>query len=190
MLPYCEQYWPNINQYKQIRPIIQLRAVYRLLHYKNDIIHAVEYQYQSKCILFIFLPPTQGKDDIFRVSLFGLEEECIYTYKTDGGSEKQLQLPAVPLFPRSGILNYIQTLLPIPRAGQNCYPKRKQFLCNFSSCHKPGTIFSATGTVMRFTWVIPYDKISIVINYKYPKTQGGFFLSRVFYCHNGRWKIE
>ena len=75
-----EQSKTYIEEYKQIRHIIQEGDFYRLQHHSPNDYHLFEFVLQGEVLLFIFLPQAKINRANVRVKLQGLDAEDTYTF--------------------------------------------------------------------------------------------------------------
>ena len=70
-----------IEEYKNIRDVVQEGDFFRLDHTSKNDYHLFEYTKEDKALLFAFLPQTKVGHRPVRVKLRNLDENAVYEYK-------------------------------------------------------------------------------------------------------------
>lgn len=78
-----------IEQYKQIREVVQNGDFYRLQHTSSNNYYCYEYANETEAALFVFLPQTQISRTGVRVKLRGLDANAQYTFTLAGTEMKK-----------------------------------------------------------------------------------------------------
>lgn len=73
-----------IEEYKDVREVIQFGKLYRLTSFKKGDLHAVQYVKDEKSVLFLFLDHERYGNAGYRMKLRGLENRKTYTFEMDG----------------------------------------------------------------------------------------------------------
>lgn len=73
-----------IQQYKQIRDVIQFGKLYRISSLRNQPLQVVQYVKDKQSVVFFFLDHEKYGNEFYSVKLRGLEENKIYSYEMDG----------------------------------------------------------------------------------------------------------
>lgn len=78
-----------IEEYKEIRDVVQNGDFYRLNHTSRNNYYCYEYANESEAALFVFLPQTQIARTGVRIKLRGLDETATYTFMLAGAEVRK-----------------------------------------------------------------------------------------------------